>query len=81
MNDEVKVLPLEKVTLWRRFLSKLPFHCRYCGKRYVNCHSNKINILMPVPQNGKCCPLGHEGYTDEFIGFDIIRHRFDNIKH
>lgn len=80
MNKEVKILPIVHVTIWRRILSKLPFHCSYCGKKYVKCHSNKINILMPLPQNGRCCPDGHEGYTDEFIGFDIIRHWFDNTK-
>jgi len=81
MNKEVKVLPIGKKSIWKKITSFLPFHCRYCGKRYVKCHSDKINVLMPLPQNGRCCPDGHEGYTDEFTGFAIMRHWFDNIKH
>lgn len=78
-TDEVKLLPIGRLTFLRKVLSKLPFHCKYCGKRYVDCHSDKINILMPIPQNGKCCPNGHEGYTDEFTGFSINRYHFDKI--
>lgn len=62
------------------FLFGKHWACSYCGKFYTaKCHTDKINIFYPIPQNGRCCPDGHEGYTDEFTGYAIIRYHFDFV--
>ncbi len=79
--QKVESKPMGKVNIWRMLLSKIPFHCSYCGKLYVGCHSDDINTIFPLPQNGRCCPDGHEGYTKEFIGLaGFIYKKFENIK-
>lgn len=79
MNTPIEIKPIEKVSKWRRLLSKLPFHCKHCGKKYISCHGGNVNILVPLPQNGKCCPDGHEGYVDEFMLYGTVRHWIDNV--
>lgn len=85
MSDcDVPVAPQpvpERLSLWRRLLRRLPGFCGYCGRKYVHCHSKRINLLMPLPQNGRSCPLGHEGYVDEIVtpAGDRIRHTFDYV--
>jgi len=77
---KVKPKKIGKLSLIRKCLRIAPNHCGYCGKRYVDCYSRKVNILMPIPINGKCCPNGHEGYVDEFVGWGTVRYKFDYIK-
>jgi len=69
-----------KVNWFRKCLSILPGFCSYCGRMYVSCHSKSISLFLPVPQNGKCCPSGHEGYVDQFVGCGEVRWKFDYIK-
>lgn len=76
---EVRMVP-KKLSIYRFLLSKLPGFCSYCGKKYVCAYSNKINLFNPVPQNGKICPNGHEGYMNENILCCIVRHHIDNVK-
>lgn len=68
---------------WRRLLIALlggRWVCLYCGKRYVPCHSDGVNSLMPAPRDGYCCPDGHEGYTDRHVCYgSFIRDRFDHV--
>ncbi|MCF7834886.1 hypothetical protein K9M48_02410 [Candidatus Gracilibacteria bacterium] len=71
---------LGKISLFRSVMSKLSGYCSYCGKRYVSCHSEKVNLFFPLPQNGKCCPDGHEGYVDVFMGWGNCRQTFDLIE-
>jgi hypothetical protein len=82
MNKEEQVVqkPIVKLNWYRKIMRFMPYHCSYCGKLYRRCHSNKINMLMPNPQNGKCCPDGHEGYVVEFTGYCEIIHWFDFVK-
>lgn len=77
---EVKPMQIGKLNLIHKILRVLPYHCSYCGSMYKKCHSDKVNLLMPLPQNGRCCPNGHEGYVDEFTGYATIRHWFDLVK-
>lgn len=79
-KEVVEPKALSKITLFRAFLSKLPGFCSYCGKKYVGCHSKNINIFFPVPQNGKCCPDGHEGYVDIFMGWGTVKNTFDFVE-
>ena len=36
-------------------------------------------MLMPVPQNGKCCPDGHMGYITVFTGYSSVNRYFDQV--
>lgn len=72
--------PLGKMNFLRKILSFLPGFCSYCGKMYVSCHSKEINIFFPLPQNGKCCPDGHEGYVKSFNGWGIVKTVFDFVE-
>ena len=78
-----QVIPKEltNLNLFRKITRYLPYHCSYCGRFYKRCHNEKINLLMPIPQNGWCCPDGHEGFIDEFIGCGEIRYKFDFVKY
>ncbi len=75
----VKPLPIKKLSLLRVILTKLPSFCAYCGRHYTRCYSREAG-LYPLPLMGKCCPNGHEGYIDEYIGHSKVRKRFDMIK-
>lgn len=71
----------ENLGWWRSLTRRLPGCCSYCGRLYVPCHSPKINLFYPVPQNGMCCPDGHEGYVDEHhIPGYSTRRRFDLVQ-
>ena len=81
MQDKVVLpKPIGKLSIWRKILKHIPGFCSYCGKRFVPCHSKDINLWMPVPQNGKCCPDGHEGYTVMFTGFAEVIQWFDFVE-
>jgi hypothetical protein len=76
-DKKIKIKPVKKLTFWRKVTSMLYHHCSYCGKRYVNIHSEDINLFCPLPQNGKGCPDGHEGYIIERGWWVDVVHRFD----
>jgi hypothetical protein len=86
MDENKQVSPKavpEKLSVVRNIIRVIfgkKLACSYCGRVYVKCHSKEINLFMPVPQNGKCCPDGHEGYVDEFLGWGVIRKFFDYVK-
>lgn len=81
MSEQVQCKPVGNVSLWRRFLSRFVGFCSYCGKGYVPCHSKEMNLLLPLPQNGKTCPDGHEGYVDRMeLWGGKTRYLFDLVK-
>lgn len=69
----------EKLPLRFKMCSFLPGFCSYCGKRYIDAYSKQMNLLFPVPHNGKMCPDGHEGYINENYLCGIIKHKIDNV--
>jgi hypothetical protein len=77
---KVKIKKIGKLSIIRKILRHIPYFCSSCGKMYVKIHINKMNILMPLPQNGKGCPDGHEGYIMEFIGVGYVKHIFNHLK-
>lgn len=79
-KEQVKPKEIGKLSLLKKLMRFIPFHCSYCGKMYKKCHSEKVNLFMPLPQNGRCCPDGHEGYVIEFLGFAEVKHTFDFVK-
>lgn len=83
--ERVVPMPIDaKRSFFRRVVAKIFGRwvaCSYCGKFYTaRCHSNDVNLFLPLPQNGRCCPDGHEGYVDEFVGAGTIRHWFDLVE-
>jgi len=76
---EVKPFP-QKLSLVCFLFSKLPGFCSYCGKRYVDSYSNKVNLFNPIIPTGKMCPNGHEGYIKENVLCGIIKYQIDNVK-
>lgn len=79
-EKKISPKPVRKMSFLRKMLSMLPWFCSYCGKMYIGCHSKDINILFPMPQNGKCCPDGHEGYVTSFNGYAEIKTIFDFVE-
>lgn len=86
-DEKQQIVPKEipgRISLFRKLLIRLfgkRWVCSYCGKRYsARCHSDKIDLLMPVPQNGRCCPDGHEGYVVRFTGWNYVRDTFDYVE-
>lgn len=77
---KVKPKKIGKLSVFRKLIRYMPNHCSYCGQRYIGCHSDHVNILYPMPENGKYCPNGHEGYVKSFYGHGYIKHTFDYIK-
>jgi len=84
METKKRVEPkkLVEISFFKKVLSKLSGFCSYCGKKYIPCHSEKINIFFPLPQNGnsKCCPDRYEGYVYVFMGWGNCRQSFDFVK-
>ncbi len=80
METKVECKEIGDLSFLRNITKHIIGFCKYCGKKYVNCHSNDLNLFFPLPQNGKCCPNGHEGYTEQFMGWGIIVNKFDNVK-
>ena len=79
-NEQVTVKPVPELNFFMKMMSKLPKNCSYCGKRYVPCHSNNVNVFFPLAQNGKCCPDGHEGFVKVFHGWGYVNNWFDFVK-
>lgn len=81
MNKLIEAKPLQKMSLGRKILSFLPYHCSYCGKMYVPCHSKSMSILNPMLANGKFCPNGHEGYVIQYeMWGGASKYTFDFVK-
>jgi len=80
MENQITLKEIGELSLFRKIMKFAPCHCSYCGKMHVNCHSKDINIMMPIPQNGKACPDGHEGYVVIFTGYAEFVKRFDFVK-
>lgn len=80
--NKVVCQPVGDVPWYRKMLRFVPGFCNYCGFKYVDAYSTNVNLLVPLPQNGRCCPHGHEGYVDEVVSLDgsFIRHEFDNLE-
>lgn len=80
ISEAIKVKPVpKKLSIFRKLFRNIPGFCSHCGMKYVKAHSKKINLLCPVPQNGRFCPNGHEGYIDEFVMVGYVRHSFNNV--
>jgi len=80
-NEPVKIKPVpDTLSIFRKILTYVPGFCKYCGKKFTPCHSKEFNILIPTPQNGKCCPEGHIRYVKEFLGHSVQEKWFDNVK-
>jgi hypothetical protein len=73
-----------RIGLLRRLVARTlggRWACRYCGKWFVECHADRASLLHPLGSNGRCCPDGHEGYTDRELGWGAwCRERFDYVK-
>lgn len=74
--------PPDHLSFGRWLLARLPRFCRYCGKHYVKCVGGpeRFNIFVPLGEQGRCCPDGHEGYLDAFYGYGFARTFVDNVK-
>lgn len=84
-KQRVSCKPIPKKLSFLAWLSKTVFgghfSCSYCGKWYTKCHSKEVDIFMPVGQNGRCCPDGHEGYTKKMILWGgQMKCKFDYVK-
>ncbi len=74
--------PPATLSWWRWLLARLPRFCKYCGKHYVRISGGpeRFNPFVPLGENGRGCPDGHEGYLDAFHGYFIERTHVDNVK-
>jgi len=64
--EPVKFVPVEApLSLWRRWLARLPGFCKQCGRRYVTCAviPQHHSTLIVKYELGKCCPHDHEGHA------------------
>ncbi|WP_417610079.1 hypothetical protein [Owenweeksia hongkongensis] len=79
-SSQITPKPIPPLSLVKRLLRKLPWFCSYCGRLYVKCHSRTPDGVSPSYAPGRCCPNGHEGYVDEFLGHSTVRRKFDLVK-